>query len=178
MRNDSSSTPQLGGEITVDVDPATSHLLDEIILVQAARATLQTAHRVDASMSIAIVDDETSRELNARHRGIDAATDVLSFGSQSTADPPLVVPDALQAELAHYIGDLVIALPYAQRQAERYGATLAAELRLLVVHGTLHLLGYDHDTPAAQNEMWQLQATILAPFGDAVITYREYSEGL
>jgi probable rRNA maturation factor len=61
-----------------------------------------------------------------------------------------------------YLGDIIIALPYTQRQAERIGKPLRDELRLLAIHGTLHLLGYDHAAPDEEAAMWAKQDAILA----------------
>lgn len=82
------------------------------------------------------------------------------------------MPPDLAAELEETLGDLIIAYPYAARQAARYGHSLAAELQLLVVHGCLHLLGYDHDTPERQAEMWRVQGEILASLVDEDLTRR------
>jgi probable rRNA maturation factor len=71
----------------------------------------------------------------------------------------------IAAELQPYLGDLIIALPYTQRRAAELGHALEDELILLVVHGTLHLLGYDHDTAENQARMWQKQAELLAQLG-------------
>ena len=70
----------------------------------------------------------------------------------------------------------MIAYPYAARQAERFGNSVRAELRLLAVHGTLHLLGHDHATQAEEDAMWAIQEAILAPLGDAAVARRRYEE--
>jgi probable rRNA maturation factor len=64
-----------------------------------------------------------------------------------------------------YLGDLVIAYPYAQAQAQREGHDMMHSLLLLVVHGTLHLLGYDHDTVSNRAAMWAAQDRVLAALG-------------
>lgn len=89
-------------------------------------------------MVVALVSDRKMRSLNRQFRGIDRATDVLSFptgsGTRRTRVPP--VPDVL--------GDVVIATGVARRQASRAGHPYSVELRRLALHGLLHLLGYDH----------------------------------
>ena len=75
-----------------------------------------------------------------------------------------------------YLGDIVIAYPYAARQAVRFGNSTAAEVRLLTVHGVLHLLGYDHATPAEEAAMWAIQEQVLAAFGDAALARRAYDD--
>ncbi|HYN07635.1 MAG TPA: rRNA maturation RNase YbeY [Vicinamibacterales bacterium] len=85
---------------------------------------------------VALVSDETMRRLNRHYRGLDTATDVLSF----PADP---TPGTGSARL---LGDLAIATGVAARQARQEGHSRSQELRILALHGLLHLLGYDHET--------------------------------
>src|SRR5690606_35678638 len=118
--------------------------------------------RATAELSVVITDDETIRQLNRDYRGVDEPTDVLSFaahGEQEDSEQggaPVHLPPEAAAELADYLGDILIAYPYSMAQARHYGTDPAAELRLLVVHGTLHLLGYDHDSPEAESAMWAI----------------------
>jgi probable rRNA maturation factor len=90
--------------------------------------------RARGTVTVAVVPDVLVRQLNSRYRHKDAATDVLSF----PADEP--------GEL----GDVVIALGVARRQAADAGHSLSAEFRVLALHGLLHLLGYDHERDAGQ----------------------------
>jgi probable rRNA maturation factor len=108
-----------------------------------------------AMVSVIIGTDEQLREMNLRYRGIDEATDILSFPSQ-----PL--PQGVEDDDAGYLGDIIIALPYVANRARRENHNLHDELLLLLVHGTLHLIGYDHDTQENQAEMWRVQAEALA----------------
>ena len=127
-------------------------------LVRASSAVLTAYHaHPETGLTVVIADDNFVRGLNHQYRGIDAPTDVLSF----PADAP---PVEIEGE-PPYIGDLIIAYPYAAAQAEREGHDLGDSLALLVVHGTLHLLGYDHDTPAHRAEMWAAQAAALTTLG-------------
>jgi probable rRNA maturation factor len=123
--------------------------------LQAAASLVLTQHQAadQTALTIVMVDDAYLHDLNRRYRGVDSPTDVLSF----PADP---LPEAIPAE-SRYLGDLVIAFPYASRQAAREGYTLDDNLALLVVHGTLHLLGYDHDTDENRVEMWSAQESAL-----------------
>jgi probable rRNA maturation factor len=104
----------------------------------------------ETGISLVITDNDTIQELNREFRHVDAPTDVLSFPAE-----PIPGEDDL------YMGDLILALPYIQRQAEAEGHTLSDELALAVIHGTLHLLGYDHDTSEHQELMWTRQAEAL-----------------
>lgn len=109
---------------------------------------------------IVIADDDTLRELNWRFRGVNAPTDVLSFANESRG--PFAGGGG---QFPHYLGDLVISLPTAQAQAEAVGGTLVHELQLLIVHGVLHLLGYDHAGPEEKSRMWAAQERILQRLG-------------
>lgn len=114
-----------------------------------------------ASLSLVVADDERVRALNRQYRDVDAATDVLSF----PADP---LPDELREEMGDaspYLGDLIVAYPYTVHQAGEAGHALDDELTLLAIHGTLHLLGYDHDTTEHQAKMWAAQSDALKAAG-------------
>ncbi len=87
---------------------------------------------------------------------------------------PVDLPAELADELNSYLGDIIIAYPYAARQAAEYQNSVAAELRLLAVHGVLHLLGYDHESAEEEESMWALQRQILTHFGDADLATRLY----
>jgi probable rRNA maturation factor len=89
-------------------------------------------------VTIALVSDARVRALNRRYRGKDYATDVLSFPATESAMER-------EASAERYLGDIVIATGVARRQARDLGHSLAAELRILALHGLLHLLGYDHE---------------------------------
>ena len=169
-------------EIEIQVDEEFATLVDEQNVIAAAAEVLRQAGKSSAALTIAITDDDYVRQLNREYRGIDAPTDVLSFGSEpdEPADEPLGAPQALAlppelaAELENYLGDLVIAYPYTVQQAAHYQNSVAAELRLLAIHGTLHLLGYDHATPTEEAAMWAVQDAALATFGDRGLSQRSY----
>lgn len=160
--------------IEVEVEEPFSSLVDAENLAAAAAAILRHLETPAATFTIVVTDDETVQRLNLEYRGVDAPTDVLSFAAQESLPdgPALILPPELAGELASYLGDLLLAYPYTARQAERYGRSVAAELRLLVVHGVLHLLGYDHATQEDEDIMWALQEAVLAPFGDAPLVRR------
>jgi len=93
-------------------------------------------------VGILFVNDRRMRGLNLRYRGMDKTTDVLSFPQQEFS-PPL--PHGISFTSPLLLGDIVISLPRAARQAEEYGTTLQEELERLIIHGLLHLAGYDHE---------------------------------
>lgn len=130
--------------------------------LRQAAAWVLDHHKValEAGLSIVVADDETVRQLNRHYRQVDAPTDVLSFPADEAGAPPGDEPP--------YLGDLILALPTIQQQAEREGHSVSDELTLAVIHGTLHLLGHDHDTPAHQAAMWAVQAEALLAMGVSI----------
>lgn len=110
---------------------------------------------VSAEVSIVLVDDVRMQELNRQYRGLDRPTDVMAF-SQLEGDG-LQTPGS-----ATVLGDVVISVDTAQRQADENAHSLDEELSLLLIHGTLHLLGYDDETDAGALEMRQRENTVLS----------------
>ena len=101
-------------------------------------------------VSVALVDEPTIAQLNARFRGIDRPTDVLSFSLDDPDDP---VPQPPTADEPRLLGEIVISVPRAVAQAQEYGHSVERELAYLAVHGCLHLLGYDHEDEASRQVM-------------------------
>ena len=133
--------------------------VDDQVLVSAAEAALLSAEVEDSpSLSIRVTDDKEIQALNRDFRGYNKPTDVLSFPADFT-DPDLD---------SRYLGDVIISLPRAKAQAEKRGHKTSEELQLLVVHGTLHLLGFDHGDPEEKEKMWALQTRILSRLGLAI----------
>lgn len=109
--------------------------VDRALLLQRARRALRALRQTRSELSIALVGDTEMAALNAQHRGRSGPTDVLSF-SLLEGDH-----DAFRGRL---LGDVVISVDTARRQARRAHRSLDAELLRLLVHGILHLLGHDH----------------------------------
>ena len=142
--------------ILITVQDNFRELIADQILKSAAEAVLLECGLPDSpSLLIRITDDEELNTLNLKYRGKDKTTDVLSFPADFE-DPDLE---------SRYVGDVVIAFPRAEEQAQKRGHFVEAELQLLVVHGTLHLLGYDHGDKTEKNEMWSIQSRILEKLG-------------
>ncbi len=111
-----------------------------------------------AEVSLLLCGDRRMRSLNKRYRGIDKTTDVLSFPMQAAGSLSLPAGDAClkpgpspsQSPGQKLLGDIVISIPTACRQAKQSGHSLKNELDRLIVHGLLHLVGYDHEKNAYQ----------------------------
>jgi probable rRNA maturation factor len=142
-----------GFAVNVQHDLEVTPALEKQVEV-AALATLRQEHQAPASLSILLTDEQRIRAINRAFRGFDEPTDVLSFPFESP-----VVDDE------DYLGDVVIALPVAEAQANASGHSTGEELSLLVVHGVLHLLGRDHADSEQKAAMWQAQRTVLAALG-------------
>ena len=141
---------QLTEEIAAQALPALANL---DYLEQAARLALSYSGEADGTdLTIVISTDAHLKELNSQYLGVDAPTDVLSF--------PVGEVDPESESL--YLGDILISYPQSLAQAEAAGHPVQAELQLLVVHGTLHLLGYDHAEEDEKALMWKAQDEILA----------------
>lgn len=113
------------------------------------------AGRAGTLVEVSLLTDAAVRRLNRQYRAEDRATDVLAFSQQE--GPP--VPGVAGRQL---LGDVCIAVGVAERQARAHGIGLNAEVLRLAVHGTLHLLGYDHATPAEEDAMHAVAARYVA----------------
>ncbi len=105
---------------------------------------LEAMGRSEAEWSVLLCGDAFIAELNATWRGVDGPTDVLAF--------PMLEGEGVAAHVA-LLGDVVVSLETARRQADAAGRSLAAEVRMLLAHGLLHLLGYDHAEPGEERRM-------------------------
>lgn len=120
----------------------------------------------DAECTISAVDLQTIADLHVRWMDLEGPTDVMSFPMDEITPGALTPrPDAVEPGPA-MLGDIVLCPEFALRQALAAGHSLGHELALLTVHGCLHLLGYDHATPAQEKEMFSLQNELLADWYD------------
>jgi probable rRNA maturation factor len=108
-----------------------------------------------SEVSVSFADPEGIRILNRDYRQVDEATDVLSFPFYEEGCIPS------ETDMPIVLGDIVICAEIAARQANEYGHSYERELKFLAVHGTLHLMGYDHGNPQYENEMRRAQRDIL-----------------
>jgi probable rRNA maturation factor len=124
------------------------------IIRSAVEAALATAPACrDGAVTVLLTGDEEAAALNLQHRGKAGATNVLSFPAPRLPGLPADEPPPL--------GDIVLAAGVVRREAAEQGISLDQHLRHLVVHGTLHLLGHDHDTEEKAEEMAALEAMVL-----------------
>lgn len=139
--------------IHIETNPSLENIPDEALLKRAAETALeQQTTPKDADLTILLTDDAQVQQLNRDYRKIDAPTDVLSFEAHER--------DPETGRL--YLGDIVISMQHAAKQAQTGGHPLEAEVQLLIAHGVLHLLGHDHAESEEKAVMWAAQAEILA----------------
>lgn len=126
--------------------------VDEERVAELVRAVLLAEGVAQAELSVALLGDAEIAELNQRYLGHPGPTDVIAFGLHEPGDAPL--------------GDVYVGVEQARRQAAEWGATPAEEVLRLAVHGTLHVLGWDHPTDAGRSEspMYRRQEELLARF--------------
>jgi len=147
-------------DVAVEVAPRYRSVVDEDWLRGVAGRVLAAESVSRAEVGVIITSDAVVRDLNRRYRGEDVPTDVLSFALSENAEEFVLPPDESKR-----LGDIVISLPAARRQAKQAGHPLERELALLLVHGLLHLLGYDHATDDDARVMWSRQDALLATPG-------------
>ena len=131
----------MGNEYDISIEDGVTPLLEEDEIRRDCDLVLaQEGVGRPCVVSVSVVSDDHMHELNLRWRGVDRATDVLSLECERPDDPDLTPGEPCE------LGDIVLAPAYIARQSKDFGTTPADECRLLLVHGVLHLLGYDHMT--------------------------------
>ncbi|MEY4722666.1 MAG: hypothetical protein RLZZ324_179, partial [Candidatus Parcubacteria bacterium] len=136
-------------------------------LPPAARRRAARAQKAGAEMSLTVVTDARMRKLNREYRGKDKTTDVLSFGQTDAAGEPVLQYEGkgIGPREPRLLGDIFVSAAQVRRQARAISRPVSQEFALMIVHGTLHLLGFDHETLAQENRMFSLQHDILAREG-------------
>jgi probable rRNA maturation factor len=137
--------------LQIQTRPYYRHKFSTEELIFAAEITVKKCQPKEVIVGILITGDAEMHALNREYRGIDQTTDVLSF-NENFVDPESGLD---------YLGDIIISIPRAKKQALEGGHTIEQEIQLLVIHGILHLSGYDHDTISKQKKMWLMQSEIL-----------------
>jgi probable rRNA maturation factor len=147
----------MNDKLSVQTSDKYSSYIDDSKIRHAVRKTLEYSKSSDQiSLTIVFQEDELLRRMNKQFLEIDAPTDVLSF--------PADYKDPETQE--NYLGDVLISVPRAIEQASAGNHTVEDELQLLVVHGVLHLLGYDHIEETDKERMQAAQSTILQLLGN------------
>lgn len=137
-------------------------LMKELIVASAEELELDDHFE----MSITIVDNERIQEINREYRSIDQVTDVISFALEDGDEEELAVFfEEEENPFPRLLGDIFISIDRAEEQAKEYGHSFEREIAFLMVHGFLHLNGYDHQTKAEENTMFGLQEKILKEHG-------------
>lgn len=142
------------------------NLIHELVIASAKKIGLTD----NTELSVTIVDNQTIQEINRNYRSIDEPTDVISFALEDNDEEDFIIFfeenfESNDLSLPRLLGDIFISIDKAQEQASEYGHSFERELGFLVVHGFLHLNGYDHQTKVEEKEMFNLQEKILKENG-------------
>ena len=135
-----------------------SLLQEEKRLIERACETALRSEGAKGDITVLVSTPERIQNLNREFRNVDAVTDVLTF--------PASEGEAVLCPADGYLGDIMICYDRARTQAEDFGHSLSRELAFLAVHGTLHILGYDHMNPEEEAVMRQRQREILEEMGE------------
>ncbi|MGI9667251.1 MAG: rRNA maturation RNase YbeY [Acidimicrobiia bacterium] len=150
--------------MTVDISESFPTGVDIDSIGRFARSVLDhEGVAADASLSVALVDEARIAELNREHMGKDGPTDVLSFPIEEAS--PGVVPVALKGGPPLQLGDIFVSTDVVARHAQQFDSDFDTELHLMICHGVLHILGWDHQTDAEAELMEAREATHLARMG-------------
>lgn len=141
-------------QIDIEKNSQSQHIPAASELERWISTALHNQQLEEAEVSLYIVDEAESQELNSQYRGKDYPTNVLSF--------PADIPEEVGVPL---LGDLVICAPVVEREAQEQGKTLAAHWAHMLVHGSLHLLGFDHLENNEADEMEALETEIITGLG-------------
>ncbi len=152
-------------EINVLIDEGLEGRL-EVGWLQSVAEQVLVAQSVgsDAELGLVIASQERVQELNRSYRGKDDPTDVLAFsmlpaeGEIGAGFPPFVIPP----DRVHHLGEVIISYPQAVIQAGERRHSIEKEITILIIHGVLHLLGYEHDKPELEHQMSAREAEILS----------------
>ena len=132
-------------------------------LIRDALALMKAARLPDCELSLTLTSDASIRALNRDYRKKDCATDVLSFSQIEERDDAPPDPRAVRNAEGMPLGDVVISIDTALAQSRKYGVTPAERLRTLLIHGFLHLLGYDHErSPSEARKMFARERELAA----------------
>jgi len=144
---------------TATVDSKVEELIRELL----GHAATEEALTGEVEVAVTFMTDEAIQEVNAQYRGKDVPTDVISFALEEITEGEVAI--VAEEGMPTVLGDILISVETAARQAGEYGHDFKREIGFLALHGFLHLLGYDHMTEEEETKMFGRQKEILASFG-------------
>lgn len=144
---------------TATVDCKVEELIRELL----GHAAAEEALTGEVEVAVTFMTDEAIQEVNAQYRGKDMPTDVISFALEEMTEGEVAI--VAEEGMPMVLGDILISVETAARQAGEYGHDFKREIGFLALHGFLHLLGYDHMTEEEETKMFGRQKEILASFG-------------
>ncbi|MCL2281223.1 MAG: rRNA maturation RNase YbeY [Dehalococcoidia bacterium] len=146
-------------EINILFDGGFESVLDEAWLRAVADVALRAEEQINAEMGILVTGQEQIRCLHKQYMNDDTPTDVLSFAMREKVNgaPEFIFP----TDEVEHLGEVIISYPQAEIQSADHGHSVLREVAVLLVHGVLHLLGYDHDEPLRQQNMQLREQVIL-----------------
>ncbi len=149
--------------LRIEKSPDPEVVLDQEVCTEVLRRALELEGvEGPVELTVLVTDDETIRSLNSRFREIDAPTDVLSFpDGEHRSQGARSKDEFVSAPEDRHLGDIAISYPRAVRQAAERGWSIQEEIRFLLVHGLLHILGYNHATRRERAAMARREAEIL-----------------
>lgn len=153
-------------EINILFDDGFDSVLDEDWLRTLAGVVLRTEGQANVEMGVLITGQEQIRQLHKEYMGEDVPTDVLSFAMREVAEgaPEFTFP----LDEVEHLGEVIISYPQAEIQSAAQDHSVRREVAVLLIHGVLHLLGYDHDEPLCQQKMRLREQEILQLVGESI----------
>lgn len=144
-----------------DDEPPSCQWIEQVVCQTLRQAGVEDLCEV----SVLLTNDERMRELNREYRGKDKPTDVLSFAFEE-GEALVLPPDAPRV-----LGDVILCLPTIKKQAGEHGQTYGRECAWALCHGTLHLLGYDHETDQEETVMRGVESDVLNGLGEELLNW-------
>lgn len=149
-------------DVNDETDTINEHI-EELVSTVLKHAAKEEGMLGEVEVSVTFMSDEEIQAVNAEYRGIDKPTDVISFALEEMIEGEVAI--IAEDGMPTVLGDIIISVDTANRQAEDYGHTVDREIGFLALHGFLHLLGYDHMNAEDEAKMFGRQKEILDSLG-------------
>ena len=156
------ATTMLHLDVNDETDTINEHI-EELVATVLKHAAKEEGMLGEVEVSVTFMSDEEIQAVNAEYRGIDKPTDVISFALEEMIEGEVAI--IAEDGMPTVLGDIIISVDTANRQAEDYGHTVDREIGFLALHGFLHLLGYDHMNAEDEAKMFGRQKEILDSLG-------------